>query len=52
MFLVFNHAKLPKIEYKSPVYSRAFCNDIIGLIWILLVTSFENQVPEPFEPLE
>jgi len=50
---MFNHAKLPKIEYKSRVYSSALCNNIFVRIWIFLSTSFEKkQVSEPFEPFE
>ena len=51
-FLVFNNVKLPEIEYKSPVCSNALCVNISVRIWIILSTSFENQVLEPFEPLE
>jgi len=52
MFLVFNHAKLPEINYENPVYSCAFCNNKFALIRIFLCTSFEKEVLEPFEFLE
>ena len=48
-FLVFNHAKVPEIEYKSPVYYNGLCNNTFRRIWILLSTSVEKQVSEPFE---
>ena len=51
MFLVFNHAKLPEIEYESPVYSSALCNNIFIRICIFVSTLFEKQVLKPFEPL-
>jgi len=41
-FLVFNHAKLPEIEYISPVYSNALCNNIFVRIWIFPSTSFKK----------
>jgi len=41
-FLVFNHAKLPEIEYESPVYSNALCNNIFVRIWIFLSTSLKK----------
>jgi len=41
-FLVFNHAKLPKIEYKSRVISSALCNNRFVRIWIFRSTSFEK----------
>ena len=43
-FLAFNHAKLPEIEYKSPVYSSTVCNNIIFVRnWIFLSISLKKN---------
>jgi len=49
---MFNHAKLPEIKYKIPVYYNVLCNNIFVRTWIFLCTSFGKQETEPFEPLE
>jgi len=38
-----NYAKLPEIEYKSPVYSKSsvLCNNIFVRIWIFFSISFK-----------
>ena len=41
-FMVFNYEKLPKIQYKSLVYSGALYNNLFVRIWIFLSTSFKK----------
>ena len=49
--MVFNYAKLPEIEYKSPAYSNALCDNIFVRIWDFPHYFIKKQISKPFEPL-
>jgi len=42
--------EVPEVEYKSPVYSSALCNNIFMRIWIFLSTSLKRKYQNRLNP--